>query len=493
MNFALLGDDPGVLPLVRSIAADSNHQLTHAAGMTATLADVMKLAPSVRVVPQWDELLLDNALNAVIVAGSDEGVLEGAKQLASAGKALLVFPVAGQGSTWIYELTLIRDDTRVMLFPVFAARVHPQLCRVRDIISGTEIGTVLHLQIEREVHVADESSSTPLLSSADVDEALLPDVDLFRNLGGDYNRITALHSGKTSGGISLATVTLAGENLPEASWSLKATTAETTWQLTVAADKGRLVISGGNDASAITVEGDIATDESNNTDFDLGAAILDRFEAAMSGDRVRPDWTDLTCVFELVEATHQSIRRRRTIDLHFEIPSERSLFKTQMTAIGCGLLGVTFFAVLVVLTIGTLLDPRGNVEFTAGSADTIVFQDHFSGKSATLTAEGSQHLEKIGGQMSKGTFQILIEQCENNSDPELDQLRRKAVVDVLSKKGARDAEKRTVVFPLRGKWFSLLMRIARILVFLPLAVFLLLQLLLFVARPSASQSPVNDL
>ena len=62
--------------------------------------------------------------------------------------------------------------------------------------------------------------------------------------------------------------------------------------------------------------------------------------------------------FETVEATHRSVRRRRTIELHFESQSERSLFKTQMTAIGCGILTLTFFAVLVVLMIGAMFDPE---------------------------------------------------------------------------------------------------------------------------------------
>jgi hypothetical protein len=52
---------------------------------------------------------------------------------------------------------------------------------------------------------------------------------------------------------------------------------------------------------------------------------------------------------ELVDAVERSIRRRRTIDVYFETPSERGIFKTQMTAVGCSLLVLTLLAVVIYL------------------------------------------------------------------------------------------------------------------------------------------------
>jgi ABC-type spermidine/putrescine transport system permease subunit I len=40
------------------------------------------------------------------------------------------------------------------------------------------------------------------------------------------------------------------------------------------------------------------------------------------------------------------VRRRRTIDVYYETPSERGIFKTQMTAVGCCLLMLTLAAVI---------------------------------------------------------------------------------------------------------------------------------------------------
>ncbi|MGH7128639.1 MAG: 4-hydroxythreonine-4-phosphate dehydrogenase PdxA, partial [Planctomycetaceae bacterium] len=129
-----------------------------------------------------------------------------------------------------------------------------------------------------------------------------------------------------------------------------------SWQLTAVGERGRIVVSGSDDPSAWhwQAEGDAAGDAPAVVEFDAGQAALKPFEAALRGESVRPNWTDLTRAVEILDAARQSLRRRRTIDLHFETASERSQFKTQMTALGCGVLALTLLAVVVVLIAGAL-------------------------------------------------------------------------------------------------------------------------------------------
>ena len=47
--------------------------------------------------------------------------------------------------------------------------------------------------------------------------------------------------------------------------------------------------------------------------------------------------------------------RRRTIDLHFEPMSERAAFKTQMIAMGCGVLTTTLMLMLAYLAVASLV------------------------------------------------------------------------------------------------------------------------------------------
>ena len=53
------------------------------------------------------------------------------------------------------------------------------------------------------------------------------------------------------------------------------------------------------------------------------------------------------------------------IDLYYEVPSERSVFKTQMTAVGCSLLVLTLLATVVYLIVATMFDLNATVKHVA--------------------------------------------------------------------------------------------------------------------------------
>ncbi|MFO1001115.1 MAG: hypothetical protein U0936_12290 [Planctomycetaceae bacterium] len=57
---------------------------------------------------------------------------------------------------------------------------------------------------------------------------------------------------------------------------------------------------------------------------------------------------------ELAEAVKKSLRRRRTVDVHFDSGSERGVFKSQMTAMGCGVLMFMMFGMVAYLVIAQL-------------------------------------------------------------------------------------------------------------------------------------------
>ena len=89
--------------------------------------------------------------------------------------------------------------------------------------------------------------------------------------------------------------------------------------------------------------------------------------------------------------------------------------------------------------------------------------------------------------MNGERFPVLVEQSPAPGDGDLDRRRRDAVVTELKQKGEQDAADRTQVGPVVGQWYPLVLRIVRILAFAPLALFLLLQVMLFLTRPSAAK------
>jgi predicted dehydrogenase len=339
MEFALLGEDAVATSLVRAIADCAEHGI-------------------VRGEAEWEQLLVDDAVDAVIVAGCEADVLDGAKQLAAAGVPLLVVPHIGQGAGWVYELTLARDDSGVVLMPGFPDVDDPALTTLGGLLAEAALGELLYIQVERTCDRTDVPAGR-LFEVREIDEFLLPDVAVLLHLFGDYSRVTALRSGVIDGRVAAVSVTLAGTRLPEVSWSLQAASGESGWKMTVTGEQGVAILSRGDQHAGMNldVRGErIVSGKTDNFLMDCAGAAIERFSLKMAGEAVRPDWSDLTRTFEIVEATHRSVRRRRSIDIYFETQSERSQFKTQMTAIGCGVLCLTLVAVIVLLMIGALFD-----------------------------------------------------------------------------------------------------------------------------------------
>lgn len=85
------------------------------------------------------------------------------------------------------------------------------------------------------------------------------------------------------------------------------------------------------------------------------------------------------------------------------------------------------------------------METNAEAVDFIIYQHDFVGDTARLTPDGRDHVWEIAARMRSAPFPVIVERSENNSNPELDALRRQLVVSVLSSFGNADADQRTVV------------------------------------------------
>jgi myo-inositol 2-dehydrogenase/D-chiro-inositol 1-dehydrogenase len=67
-----------------------------------------------------------------------------------------------------------------------------------------------------------------------------------------------------------------------------------------------------------------------------------------------PTWLDACRSVELAETIARSLKRGRTIELHYEDFSEQSTFKGMMTSLGCGLLVAALFIMLLAAVGGRL-------------------------------------------------------------------------------------------------------------------------------------------
>ncbi len=348
MNFALLGDAPEVQPLLRAICATPEHQVTalYKANDSAGCCPAAVDCPSIQAVQQ------DSTIEAVIVASESDEVLKAAREMAEAGKSLLVLPLYGQDLGVIYELSLVTADEPITLFPIWPLRQHPLVVQLRQLLDEGELGVVQYLELNRTLVPASDNAQSPFLTKSQVDRAFLADIDLLRDLGGNYSLVTTLRTG-TDEALSSLITTLACDQAPQATWMAKVDQEE-TWQLKVAGMRSTAVLSGNPAESSLTLQADGPDFElpQQTAEDDWGPSVLASFLAARDNDASEPKWEDIQRGMELMHATDRSLRRKRTIELFFEAHSERSNFKTQMTAIGCCLIMLTLLGVIVVLVGG---------------------------------------------------------------------------------------------------------------------------------------------
>ena len=354
MNFALLGFTPAVRPILQALRAASGHQLVHAVNVGQALAELLLDFPGLRSSENWSDLFDTASVDFVIVAGSAPEVLEGTRNLAAAGQSLALVPEVGQGLDLIYELSLIQDDNHVTLLPVMPLRTHSQLLLLREALMREELGELLHLEFER-------FSSSPLFGATDRDRCFLDDVAVLRWLAGNYSQITATESRSENDGISRSTAALAGTGCPAAAWTLRSGSPQDRWCLAVVGERGSIQLECDVESGAMQLTSNTLTFPESGTagpsDAQVAAqALVDGLAVDADRPKTFPEWDELTKVFETADAVRRSLRRRRTIDLHFEQASERGLFKTQMAALGCGVLMFTLFGLVAYLIVASLFE-----------------------------------------------------------------------------------------------------------------------------------------
>jgi predicted dehydrogenase len=358
MRFALSGDGPAALAVARAVALDPAHEIVAVVGPLYSGPEYPPLKPGVRSCRGWEELLDDCPVDAVIFSSAKDEASQAVRQLAQAGIAVLLPPELTQPAENFYELSLIEAESPGRLFPLLGLHGHAQVQSLCEALSRNALGRLRHVRLDRKF-----AGPLELIGGSDLEAALLCDADLLRVICGDYDRVTASRSGDELHGYSQATVTFDGDAAPQAVWTATATYSDEDWRLTLSGENGTAALEGNPEAAflrlTLQVKGAPATSE-ESTD-EAGAWLLERFVASVGGGAKRPAgasgslWEELACAVELVEAVERSVRRRRTIDVYFETPSERSLFKTQMTAVGCSLIVLTLLAVVLYLVLAATI------------------------------------------------------------------------------------------------------------------------------------------
>ncbi len=98
------------------------------------------------------------------------------------------------------------------------------------------------------------------------------------------------------------------------------------------------------------------------------------------------------------------------------------------------------------LPLGSTIRAHDQVMQTNAEAADFIFHRHdFVGQTAHLTPDAKDKIVEVAARFRSTPFPVVIERSENNSNPELDALRRNIVATILTDFGNVDAQQRTVV------------------------------------------------
>jgi hypothetical protein len=98
--------------------------------------------------------------------------------------------------------------------------------------------------------------------------------------------------------------------------------------------------------------------------------------------------------------------------------------------------------------LGQVTDAFWDTQATNAEAGDFVFYDHeFVGETAALAPGAKRHLEQVALRLEHVPFPVVIESTTHNAAPQLDQARRRTVVEQLARMGLPNLGDRVIVAP----------------------------------------------
>jgi myo-inositol 2-dehydrogenase/D-chiro-inositol 1-dehydrogenase len=344
MRFSLLGTDDETLAIARAVVA-AGHVLRAAFEPRRTdLQTLRQLAPAIEVVDDWALLVGERAADAVIVArGNEDRRVEQLRVLFQAGvPTIVVHPVVSSMLDY-YELDMNRQESGSLAIAYVPAVWHPAVERLHEAITAGSFGHLEQVVFERQL--AERTRESVLAH-------FVRDVEVARLLCGDLTKVGAMASSGAEPDYRNLGIQMSGPREILVRWSVRPVDHEpgVTCSVVGSQASAKLLLP---DAATATLEMRRGNQIERHefADWDPADAAIDELVAGVQeGEAVHPTWVDACRDMELADAIERSLKRGRTIDLHFEEHTEHATFKSMMAAGGCALLIAALLMLIVATT-----------------------------------------------------------------------------------------------------------------------------------------------
>jgi predicted dehydrogenase len=350
MRFSLLGTDDETIAIARAAVAAGHALLAAFEPRRADLPALRQLAPAIEVVDDWALLVGERAADAVIVArGNEDRRVEQLRVLFQAGvPTIVVHPIVSSMLDY-YELDMNRQESNSLALAYVPAVWHPAVEQLHDAIEAGSFGHLEQVVFERQL--AERTRESVLAH-------FVRDVEVAQLLCGDLTKVGAMASSGTMASQGAEPdyrnlgIQMSGPREILVRWSVRPVDHEpgVTCSVVGSAASAKLMMP---DAAAATLEvrrgGQVERQEFAH--WDPAEAAIDELVAGVQeGEAVRPTWVDAARDMELADAIERSLKRGRTVDLHFEDHTEHATFKGMMAAGGCALLIAALLMLIVATT-----------------------------------------------------------------------------------------------------------------------------------------------
>lgn len=333
MNFAVIGSNPAAMVLLRQLQDSDSHHLKACLPEGDLLDRLTNSGFSVPVIDSAEHLLPEKDLQVLVLAVQDcDEIVRLTRAAVQAEKhVVVVLPDQGVYPALAFELQLIQDESQMSVIPVSGRW---RLAEIPDGQTGLQLVPSDVRQISLVQNLASNEDDA-------VHVAARQGIDLLCALGFTYSQVTVLDSPLPDGTLLRRLITLG--TLPDAELRLPPAA------LTLNVEPGSNA-DGDDVLCVVNSAGEQQRYSLTEPDFLRWVT-----EGCRDREVARTMMGQCSVTLELMEAAAKSLRRRRTVDVHFDSGSERSLFKSQMTAIGCLVLFWLLGGMLTWLIVGQLI------------------------------------------------------------------------------------------------------------------------------------------
>ena len=331
MNVLILGNGSEERAWAEWFLSDREHRLVAVfPGFSGSLpADIP-------VARDLDDALARVGIDVVIVGGPIDERGEYLRRAAAEGLAIICLHPPGADSEAYYQVALSRAETGAVIVPDLPLRLHPGVDALRQAMASGELGAFRGLRLEfPSSEEGIDLARVVVPRAVDVVRALIGEIEALTATGdppGEHPDLELVVQLRATGATSGRAARLV--------WLRRARPAHARggqWVVDLrirpaSRQSGRLMRRPAGQQEQAT---ELDPWDPHEAIF---AVLTESHRRRGAADLPSPNLHDGTRAMELAEATARSLRRGRTVDLHYEPISEEANFKSVMTSTGCMIL-----------------------------------------------------------------------------------------------------------------------------------------------------------